>query len=43
MDTGRRKEHPFHMYDAILDQPEAFVRVLERNRAGSVRHGFIGD
>jgi glutamine---fructose-6-phosphate transaminase (isomerizing) len=29
----RREHHPFHMYDAILAQPEAFVRVLGRNGA----------
>jgi glucosamine--fructose-6-phosphate aminotransferase (isomerizing) len=29
----RRDRHPFHMYDAILAQPEAFVRVLEKNGA----------
>ena len=27
----RRTVHPFHMYDAIFAQPEAFVRVLEKN------------
>jgi glutamine---fructose-6-phosphate transaminase (isomerizing) len=29
----RREHHPFHMYDAILAQPEAFARVLEKNGA----------
>ena len=29
----RRNRHPFHMYDAIFAQPEAFVRVLEKNGA----------
>ena len=29
----RRDHHPFHMYDGIFAQPEAFVRVLENNRA----------
>jgi glucosamine--fructose-6-phosphate aminotransferase (isomerizing) len=27
----RRSRHPFHMYDAIFAQPEAFVRVPGRN------------
>jgi glucosamine--fructose-6-phosphate aminotransferase (isomerizing) len=27
----RRSRHPFHMYDAIFTQPEAFFRVLEKN------------
>ena len=27
----RRDGHPFHMYDAILSQPEAFASVLGRN------------
>ena len=27
----RREGHPFHMYDAILAQPEAITRVLEKN------------
>ena len=29
----RRNRHPFHMYDAIFTQPEALVRVLEKNGA----------
>jgi glutamine---fructose-6-phosphate transaminase (isomerizing) len=29
----RREHHPFHMYDAILAQPEAFARVIGRNEA----------
>src|ERR671910_1506163 len=29
----RREHHPFHMYDAILAQPEAFASVLGRNGA----------
>lgn len=33
METEQRKRHPFHMYDAILAQPEAFVRAVERNEA----------
>jgi glucosamine--fructose-6-phosphate aminotransferase (isomerizing) len=28
-----REGHPFHMYDAILSQPEVFARVLGRNEA----------
>lgn len=27
-----RQEHPYHMHDAILAQPGAFARVVERNR-----------
>jgi fructoselysine-6-P-deglycase FrlB-like protein len=34
MEIGQRTRHPFHMYDAIFEQPEALVSVLERNRAG---------
>src|SRR3712207_8362615 len=26
-----RTQHPFHMYDAIVAQPEAFARTVERN------------
>ena len=29
----QRSRHPFHMYDAIFAQPEAFARVLEKNAA----------
>ncbi|MCA1718252.1 MAG: SIS domain-containing protein, partial [Actinobacteria bacterium] len=29
----QRNRHPFHMYEAIFAQPEAFVRVLEKNGA----------
>src|SRR5918998_2077814 len=29
----RRDGHPYHMYDAIFAQPEAFVSVLEKNAA----------
>jgi glutamine---fructose-6-phosphate transaminase (isomerizing) len=29
----RREGHPFHMYDAILSQPEAFASVLAKNEA----------
>src|SRR5919199_3766663 len=32
MPTEPRSAHPYHMHDAILAQPEAFVRVVERNR-----------
>jgi glutamine---fructose-6-phosphate transaminase (isomerizing) len=28
-----RSHHPFHMYDGIFAQPEAFARVLEKNGA----------
>ena len=31
--TEARDSHPYHMHDAILAQPEAFVRVVERNEA----------
>src|SRR3712207_4319293 len=34
MEIRRRTRHPFHMYDAIFEQPQALVSVLERNRAG---------
>lgn len=30
----QHRGHPYHMYDAIRAQPEAFVRVLEKNAAG---------
>ena len=33
MSEDRRTEHPFHMYEAIQAQPEAFVSVAERNEA----------
>ena len=33
METEQRRRHPYHMYAAILAQPEAFVRVLEKNEA----------
>src|ERR687890_133192 len=29
----QRSRHPYHMHDAILAQPEAFARVLEKNEA----------
>src|SRR5215218_208936 len=32
MTTEQRSAHPYHMHDAILAQPEVFVRVIERNR-----------
>ena len=32
MQIEQRNSHPYHMYDAILAQPEAFVRAIERNR-----------
>ena len=31
MTTDSRKAHPYHMHEAILAQPEAFFRVVERN------------
>jgi glutamine---fructose-6-phosphate transaminase (isomerizing) len=33
--TGRRTHHPFHMYEAIHAQPDAFARIVERT-AGEV-------
>jgi glucosamine--fructose-6-phosphate aminotransferase (isomerizing) len=32
MTTDSRNAHPYHMHEAILAQPQAFVRVAERNR-----------
>src|SRR5215208_2997765 len=32
MQTEQRNSHPYHMHDAILAQPGAFVRAIERNR-----------
>jgi glucosamine--fructose-6-phosphate aminotransferase (isomerizing) len=32
MATDSRNAHPYHMREAILAQPEAFVRAVERNR-----------
>ena len=32
MTTEQRDSHPYHMYDAILAQPGAFVRAIERHR-----------
>ena len=32
MTTEQRNSHPYHMHDAILAQPGAFVRAIERNR-----------
>ena len=32
MTTDTRNAHPYHMYEAILAQPEAFARVIERNQ-----------
>jgi glucosamine--fructose-6-phosphate aminotransferase (isomerizing) len=31
MTTDARAAHPYHMHEAILAQPEAFVRAVERN------------
>jgi glutamine---fructose-6-phosphate transaminase (isomerizing) len=33
MTTGPRNSHPYHMHEAILSQPEALVRVVERNES----------
>jgi glutamine---fructose-6-phosphate transaminase (isomerizing) len=32
MTTEQRDSHPYHMHEAILAQPGAFVRAIERNR-----------
>src|SRR5919107_183016 len=32
MQTEQRDSHPYYMHDAILAQPGAFVRAIERNR-----------
>jgi glucosamine--fructose-6-phosphate aminotransferase (isomerizing) len=37
----QRSRHPFHMYDAILAQPGALVRALEKNEA--VVDGFAAE
>ena len=34
---GKRTRHPYHMYDAIQGQPDAFVRVAGRNDAEAGR------
>ncbi len=33
MSGEERHDHPFHMYDSILAQPDAFAEVIERNEA----------
>ena len=33
MTTDLRTSHPYHMHEAILAQPEALVRVVERNES----------
>jgi glucosamine--fructose-6-phosphate aminotransferase (isomerizing) len=35
MTTEIRGSHPYHMHDAILAQPEAFVRAVERNEGAA--------
>ena len=35
MSEDLRTEHPFHMYEAIQAQPEAFARAVERNEAAA--------
>lgn len=35
--TESRKAHPFHMYDAVLSQPEEVARVLAENRPHCVQ------
>ena len=32
MTTDQRNSHPYHMYDAMLAQPEAFATTIERHR-----------
>ena len=39
MQTERRERHPYHMHDAILAQPEAFVRAVGRNEEAV--EGFV--
>ena len=39
MTSDSRNAHPYHMHEAILAQPEAFVRVVERNEADGQRSG----
>ncbi len=31
MQTEKRTQHPYHMYEAIMAQPEAFAHTVERN------------
>ena len=33
MQTEKRTNHPYHMYEAIMAQPEAFARTVESNEA----------
>ena len=40
MSSGHRTEHPFHMYEAIRAQPEAFARVVERNEAAAEEFAY---
>jgi glutamine---fructose-6-phosphate transaminase (isomerizing) len=35
MNDGPREGHPYHMHDAILAQPDAVVRVVERNEGAA--------
>ena len=37
MSDDPRTQHPFHMHDAILAQPEAFARTVERNAEAADR------
>lgn len=37
MSDDLRTQHPFHMHDAILAQPEAFARTVERNAEAADR------
>ena len=37
MSEQQRGSHPFHMYDAIRAQPEAWIRAVERNRGAATR------
>ena len=41
MENERRTEHPFHMHDAILAQPEAFARAVGRNEEAA--EGFASE
>ena len=40
MQTERRERHPYYMHDAILAQPESFVRAVERNEEAVERFAY---
>ena len=37
MENEPRRAHPYHMHDAMLAQPDAFVRAARRNESGADR------